>query len=244
MLYGVGDQITYTAKSQNINRTQLKYDAVAFGDEDFQSRGFTSFRNSRHSFGDRSLDDVQDDEDRAHGWNRVRLVSGVRDLCHGLEMTLEGFMQPSADDSTPHTMKRPEKKSKKRKLIMRYEDEKEESGMNQLDVKLRKVESKVKFQRELLAPQSKPTDPVFRLFQKSFIPPHSSNPPEVPETYVSKYIVSDRALPISKYTASSILQRRFTSSTDGHEDKNIQLPTTRTIQKIAINPLLEKRLGI
>lgn len=249
MLYGCSradhnDGQSRTALPRVVGRTTDGTSAVPISadrGEPPAPQSFASRRHRRHKFEHRGLEFAQDEEDRSHAWDRVKLVSAVRNLCRGLwPASIRGYDSTVDQSTVPIMIAKSTEKSRKRKVAMSYHEDLEPQ---RLDLKLRKVESVVKFQKDLVAQRkaSKPTDVVFKGFHRSTV---NAREPVVsaPDNWSSPYVISTVSLPLSRHAASTILQSRFTSSNSPTEVRSVS--TTRTITKIDVSPLLKKRLGL
>ncbi|ONH70083.1 hypothetical protein BON22_0663 [Cyberlindnera fabianii] len=266
------------------------------GDLGELGRGFRSSRHNRHEFKQRSREDYTDEYDDAHGFHGLHglhgttIVSAFKSFCRSLDLTfdLRSFEHDQGTNKDARVPPRPTgrgqaKKVKRRRLNFTEDSNDHDAGDDaddnaeqprQLNIKLRNVESKVKFQRELIQrPLSHVTDPLFPQFTKSVIPARNQIS-EIKKKVIShKYKLrppSDEAL--SKKTATSLLKARFTSSGSGsgamsgaalaqnankistnapgaaqHAPRACQvdrMQPTRTISPISLQPILLKRLGI
>lgn len=242
-----------TKRQKGSYGTVLKYDGMHDSGEEsgFKSRGFRSSRAKRFEFKQQDKKDFQDDEDLVSELGHLKLVPNYRDLSSVLELDLKGF----ETDSTVLTSNIPSagglKKSKKKKVKLKYhyEDELDQDSLD-FEIKLKSVDSKVKFQRNLpkqLAIKQSSTDTIY----KRFIKKEQSSSPKIintiPDGYVPKYKLGNLdTAPLTKHAATSLLQSRFTNTSASSLSKQpeAQQEQQRIVQKIEVSEILKKRLGI
>ena len=245
-MYGVGKRRGPGTVYASSGASNISYDNVYRGDDEdvHTSHGFRSTRQKRFKFVSPSVDDIRDDEDVASGSEGLRVVSGVRDLIGDIDIQWHVVLGDEESHSVNPPCSKPSEKTRRKRRIVHY-DEPPEGELEPLTFKLKKMDSKVKFQRGLVntKPAPPPTDATFKGFCKSI---QRATTPFIAEVnYIGKYSLSKGSLPLSKHAASTILQGRFTTSnTTGETLHSPQQHNERTVVKVEINPLLLKRLGI
>lgn len=251
----------YGKRQKTSYGTALKYDSFHHDDDDdeeFKSKSFRSSRNKRFDFKKQDKRDFQDDEDLVTEFSHLRLVSNYKDLTGPLELKLKEFEKSSVLSSQtiiPNANNIGLKKSKKKKVKLNYhyEDEVEEE-MPDLEIKLKTVDSKLKFQKNLPKAIStttftkQQTDPIYKTFVKKVQPSTPQLLNDIPDDYTSKYrLVHSDSKPLSRYAATTLLKSRFTSSNERtSQPQQPKKPTKepRRVEKIEVSDLLKKRLGI
>lgn len=238
--------------------TVLKYDGLYRTEEEeesvFRSRSFRSSKAKRFEFGQQDKKHFQDDEDLLSELAHLKLVSNYKDLTAGLDLHLREFEEDTLNNNN-NTLKasinkKPTKK-KKVKLKYHYEDEMEDE-VPELEIKLKSVDSKLKYQKFLpkstITASKQPLDPIYKKFIKRVQPSKEMIVREIPEDFVSRFkLIHWSTAPLSKHAATSLLQSRFTNSSNNNPQQPLKVsanPSGRIVHKIKVAEILRKRLGI
>lgn len=235
--------------------TELKYDGLHRGEkgeeEGFKARAFRSSRHNRFEFKKQDKKEFQDEEDLVNELGHLKLVSNYRDLTTALEIELNEFDKDTVQQQIPSGVST--KKSRKNKVKIKYHYEEDDDETPDLEIKLKTVDSKLKFQKNLpraVTPTRQMTDVIYKRFTKKVQPSKPTSKYDIPEDYVSKYrLVHPSSAPLSRHAATSLLNSRFTSSDSPTQTATSQETSSserhsRTVQKIEVSELLRKRLGI
>ncbi|CCH44996.1 hypothetical protein BN7_4575 [Wickerhamomyces ciferrii] len=162
--------------------------------EETRSRAFRSSRTKRYEFKTQDKKDFQDDEDLVEELAHMKLVSNYRDLTGGLDIQLKGFEDIPEAPIPGNTGTTVDKKSKRKKVKLAYDyEDEDEQDTPEFDIKLKSVDSKMKFQKNIPKMMNKQTtaskqitDPIYKSFIKKLHPEVPKTEYKLPEDYQPK----------------------------------------------------------